>query len=55
MEHLGVPQLRFGRASGNAQGDGAAWGDVDNFDVDMLAEYLLDDGNLGSGVTFDFK
>ena len=50
MEHLGIPQPRFGRAS--AQNEG--WGDVDNFDVDMLAEYLLDDGNLGSGVTFDF-
>jgi hypothetical protein len=32
------------------------WSEVDNFDVDLLAEYLLDDGSLtANGVTFDFK
>ena len=32
------------------------WGEVDNFDVDLLTENLLDEGNLASsGVTFDFK
>ena len=45
---------RFGRAN-NGPTTGETWGDTDNFDVDMLAEYLLDDGNLGQGVTFDFK
>lgn len=44
----------FFSASGNA--DAQNWGDVENLDVDMLAEYLLDDGSLNeSGVTFDFK
>jgi hypothetical protein len=43
----------FASASGiNAQ---SYWGDVDNLDVDMLAEYLLDDGPMHSnGVSFDF-
>lgn len=43
----------FSAASGaNAS---SYWGDVDNLDVDMLAEYLLDDGTLNTnGVTFDF-
>jgi hypothetical protein len=43
----------FSSASGaNAQ---SYWGDVDNLDVDMLAEYLLGDGTLNAnGVTFDF-
>jgi hypothetical protein len=43
----------FARASkSSAEG----WSEVDNFDVDLLAEYLLDDGSLTSnGVTFDFK
>ena len=39
----------FGRASG------MDWADMDNFDVDLLAECLLDDGNQFNGVTFDFK
>lgn len=31
------------------------WGDVDNIDVDILAEYLLDDiGTQSGGVSFDF-
>lgn len=43
----------FSAATGNAAA--SYWGDVDNLDVDLLAEYLLDDGNLTSnGVTFDF-
>jgi hypothetical protein len=43
----------FGAASGVAAS--SYWGDIDNLDVDMLAEYLLDDGNLNAnGVTFDF-
>jgi hypothetical protein len=43
----------FARASkSSAEG----WSEVDNFDVDLLAEYLLDDGSLtANGVTFDFK
>ena len=53
MAHVNVPPPRFGKA-GNAPS--TDWGDVDHFDVDMLAEYLLEDGNLlGSGVAFDFK
>lgn len=43
---------RFGRA-GN--GPGESWGDVDNFDVDILTEYLLEDGGFSSNVQFDFK
>jgi hypothetical protein len=43
----------FARASKSST---EGWSEVDNFDVDLLAEYLLDDGNLtSSGVTFDFK
>jgi hypothetical protein len=50
---LDLQECRFGRAShGTKTGEG--WGDTD-FDVDMLAEYLLDDDNNGQGVTFDFK
>jgi hypothetical protein len=50
-----IEMPRFAAASGglNLKGD---WGEVDNFDVDLLAEYLLDDGSLNvGGVTFDFK
>ena len=43
---------RFGRAGNGA---GESWGDVDNFDVDILTEYLLEDGGLASNVQFDFK
>jgi hypothetical protein len=47
----GVSMPMFGRAtSAPNQSD---WGDVDNFDVEMLAEYLLEDGV--PGMTFDFK
>lgn len=37
-------------------GKAPSWNDVDHFDVDVLAEYLLEDGGLmsGSGITFDF-
>ena len=43
---------RFGKA-GTGGTDG--WGD-DGFDVDMLTEFLLNDGTLNSsGVTFDFS
>lgn len=42
---------RFGRAgTGNLN----EWGDNDNFDVDVLAEFLLGDEKT-SNVTFDFK
>lgn len=42
---------RFGRAgTGNLN----EWGDNDNFDVDVLAEFLLGD-EIPTGVTFDFK
>jgi hypothetical protein len=43
---------------GGGSGDqGGGWNEVDHFDVDILAEYLLGDGSLpstGGGVTFDF-
>jgi hypothetical protein len=43
----------FARASKSST---EGWSEVDNFDVDLLAEYLLDDGSLtANGVTFDFK
>lgn len=43
---------RFAKAGTSAD----QWGEVDNFDVEMLAEYLLDDGTLNAhGITFDFK
>ena len=55
MAHqMDIPNLRFGRAN-NGPTTGEQWGDTDNFDVDLLAEYLLDDGKFGAGVTFDFK
>ena len=55
----------FGRASDQLQpsaayagGDAAVWGNLD-FDVDLLAEYLLEDTDglnpSDGGVTFDFK
>jgi hypothetical protein len=51
---LDLQECRFGRASTNNTKAGEGWGDTD-FDVDMLAEYLLDDEDEGQGVTFDFK
>jgi hypothetical protein len=51
-QNLQMP--RFGRANNTSGAD--TWGDCDAFDVDMLTEYLLNDGTLtSSGVTFDFK
>jgi hypothetical protein len=45
----------FGPASGTANGGDGSWND-DNLDVDLLAEYLLEDGNnTAAGITFDFK
>jgi hypothetical protein len=42
---------RFGRSgTGNLN----EWGDTDNFDVDVLAAFLLGE-EKPSGVTFDFK
>lgn len=44
----------FGRAGTMQVAD--AWNEVDHIDVDMLAEYLLDDGALAnSNVLFDFE
>lgn len=46
----------FGRASDKPQSSTDYWGSLDNFDVDLLAEYLLEDTDMvSSGVTFDFK
>jgi hypothetical protein len=44
-------------SQGGADGGAGGWSDVDHFDVDILAKYLLGDGALPStsgGVTFDF-
>jgi hypothetical protein len=44
-------------APSSQQDGGGGWNEVDHFDVDILAEYLLGDGSLpstGGGVTFDF-
>jgi len=49
----GVPL--FGRQQG-PQSSESAWNEVDNLDVELLAEYLLDDGaQFPSGVSFDFN
>jgi hypothetical protein len=46
-----ITMPRFGRASGLD-----AWTDADAFDVDLLAECLLEDGStFHNGVTFDFR
>ena len=52
-----VEMPHFATAGGDGIGKMSDWGDVDHFDVEMLAEYLLgDDGNVsGAGMTFDFK
>ena len=47
----------FAPASGiaSSQQQNSFWGDVDHLDVDILAEYLLDDiGTNSGGVSFDF-
>jgi hypothetical protein len=53
QHHNGVQMPLFAASSGmTAQ---SFWGDVDNIDVDILAEYLLDDiGTHTGGVSFDF-
>jgi hypothetical protein len=44
-----------GMTASSAQHQNSFWGDVDHLDVDILAEYLLDDiGTNPSGVSFDF-
>ncbi len=49
-----VQMPRFA-AAGNAPVS-ESWYDVDGLDVDLLAEYLLDDGNVTtSGAVFDFR
>lgn len=46
----------FGRANNTNNNQGFSdWGEVDNFDVELLAEYLLEDSSGVPGVTFDFK
>lgn len=53
-----IEMPRFTSASGPSASKASDWGDVDNLDVEMLAEYLLgDDTNpltLGN-VMFDFQ
>lgn len=52
-----VQMPRFTNAGGADAVKASDWGDVDNFDVEMLAEYLLnDDGNplMSGGIAFDF-
>ena len=51
MPEISMPM--FGRA--NQGPNQADWGDVDNFDVELLAEYLLEDSAGMPGMTFDFK
>ena len=47
-----IQMPRFGKAGTG----GDMWGDSDGFDVDMLTEFLLNDGSMAaSGVTFDFS
>lgn len=46
--NVGMP--RFARASGMDN-----WTEADTFDVDLLAECLLEDGNMFGGITFDFR
>jgi len=42
----------FGRSS---KAPVSEWNDVDHFDVDVLADFLLDDGGSTSGgISFDF-
>ena len=52
-----VQMPRFTNAGGAGANKASDWGEVDNLDVDMLAEFLLgDDSNMFSGgITFDFK
>ena len=42
-------------ASSSGQQQQSFWGDIDHLDVDILAEYLLDDiGTNSGGVSYDF-
>jgi len=58
MSH-NVSMPLFSTAGGAEASKSSDWGDVDNLDVEMLAEYLLGDTdggfNIGGGMTFDFK
>ena len=52
---LFAPASASGMVSSSSQQQHSFWGDVDNLDVDILAEYLLDDiGTNSGGVSFDF-
>jgi hypothetical protein len=53
MAHNRIQMPQFASVSGT----GPSWSEVDNLDVDVLAEYLLSDdaGLTLNGVTFDFK
>jgi hypothetical protein len=53
QHHVQMPL--FASASGMNPSQ-SFWGDVDNLDVDILAEYLLDDigGTSSNGASFDF-
>ena len=44
----------FGRAAA-ASGAENHWNEVDHFDVDILAEYLLDDGFPSGGLSLDLS
>ena len=53
-----IQMPRFTSASGPSASKASDWGDVDNLDVEMLAEYLLgDDTNplTVGNVLFDFQ
>lgn len=52
MPEFSMPM--FGRANASVPNQ-SDWGEVDNFDVELLAEYLLEDSSGVPGVTFDFK
>lgn len=54
-QHLENLFPRFARAGAQNSTAADAWSGDNDFDVEMLAEYLLDDGNPTQGVTFDFK
>lgn len=55
MQNISSGLPLFGRQQGPQSSD-SAWNEVDNLDVELLAEYLLDDSApFPSGVSFDFK
>jgi hypothetical protein len=50
-----MPMFAAAASLSGSAGGAEAWNDVDHFDVDILAEYLLGDGTLQSGgIMFDF-